>query len=348
MKRDESQTVGAPVNAEQFRYLFENVQDAVVEFELRDEDPIVALVNESFCEMFGVTPEEAVGSSLNDLIVPSKRVTESNRFDRRTAAGKRNYAIVDRLTEDGLKTLLYRGIPHDGGDRGFALYTDLTDEIRRERELAVLNRVLRYNLSAEVDTLLERAEYLLDAVDDPDLADAARDIRTSTLALERMTEEARDIERVLDADPDLEPAALDDAVQSALEDVALVDYADVTVELGDVPPVRSGGHLDRAIAALVDNAIRHTDARTPSVRIHATQTDETVALTVSDDGPGLPEQEHRLLTGEVELTPLDHGNGLGLWLVRWITTAYNGAVTYEERADGGSDITLELASASRT
>jgi len=331
-------------DAGRFQYLFEHVQDAVVEFELRDEEPIVATVNDAFCETFGVDRGEVVGASLNDLIVPSDRMTESDRFDQRTAAGKSNYAIVDRHTEDGLKTLLYRGIPYDGGDRGFALYTDLTDEIRQERELAVLNRVLRYNLSEEVDALLDATENLAASAEDPDVGDAAREIREHALALERTSEEARDVERVLDADPELEPTDLGDVVASALDDVPLADYADVTVDVAAAPPVTSGGHLDRAVAALVDNAIRYADAQTPSVRVTAERVDGAVALSVADEGPGLPDDERRLLTGDVEPTPLDHGSGLGLWLVRWIATAYDGAVTYEERDDGGA-VTLELRAA---
>lgn len=335
-------------DAARFRYLFENVQDAIVEFELRDEEPFVATVNDSFCGLFGADREAVVGESLNDLIVPSEYGSESSRFDRRTAAGKPNYAIVDRRTEDGLKTLLYRGIPYDGGDGGFALYTDLTDEIRQERELAVLNRVLRYNLSEEVDALLDHAERLADGVDDPALADDAAAVRERALALYRTSEEARDVERVLDADPALEPTDLGDVVDGALDDLQLAEYADVRVDVEDVPQVLSGGHLDRAVAALVDNAIRYADAQTPEVRITAERTGETVALTVSDDGPGLPDDERRLLTGEVDVTPLDHGSGLGLWLVRWIVTAYDGAVSYTENDGGGSDVTLALAAARRT
>ncbi|MCD2202624.1 PAS domain-containing sensor histidine kinase [Halobacterium sp. KA-6] len=345
MEGNDSSPLEPREDAGRFQYLFEHVQDAVVEFELDGEEPIVATVNDSFCEMFGVDREAVVGAPLNDLIVPSERVTESNRFDQRTAAGKSNYAIVDRRTEDGLKTLLYRGIPFDGGDSGFALYTDLTDEIRQERELAVLNRVLRYNLSEEVDALLDHAEALAENVENPKLADTAREIQERALALDRTSEEARDVERVLDADPDLEPTDLGDVVWAALDDVPLVDYADVTVDVEDAPQVMSGGHLDRAVAALVDNAIRYTDDETPRVQITARRIDGAVALTVSDDGPGLPDKERRLLTGDVDLTPLDHGNGLGLWLVRWIATAYDGAVTYEERASGGSDVTLELRAA---
>jgi len=327
--------------AERFRHLFENVQDAVVEFEFEDEEPVIRTVNDAFRSLFGLDGEKLVGTSLNDHIVPNDQRAQSDRFDRRTAAGKSNYAIVDRRTEDGVQTLLYRGIPYRDGERGFAIYTDLTDEIRQERELAVLNRVLRYNLSSEVGELTDHAERLIDGVEDPELAASAEAVRESALVLERMSKEARDVERALAADPDLEATTLDDVVADAVADVQLVSHADVSVDVADAPDVMTGGHLDRAVAALVDNAIRYADTPSPNVRVTAADHGDRVALRVRDEGPGLPEQERRLLTGEMRPTPLDHGSGLGLWLVRWIVTAYDGTVSYEE-TEGGGEITIEL------
>ncbi len=341
MKQDGTPPTASETDGERFRHLFENIQDAVVEFEFEDGEPIIRTVNDAFRALFGLEGEEIVGTSLNDHIVPNDQRAQSDRFDRRTAAGKSNDAIVDRRTEEGVQTLLYRGIPHRNGQRGFAVYTDLTDEIRQERELAVLNRVLRYNLSSEVGQLTDHAERLIEGVDDPELAASAESVRESALALERMSKEARDVERALDADPELKATSLDEVVTDALKDVQLVAHADVSVDLADTPDVMTGGHLDRAVAALVDNAIRYADVPTPNVWVTSTGLGDRVALRVRDEGPGLPEQERRLLTGEMRPTPLDHGSGLGLWLVRWIVTAYDGTVSYEETEVGG-EITLEL------
>lgn len=345
MDRDESSTLSQQSDTDRFRHLFENLQDAIVEFEFEDGAPIIRTVNEAFCSLFGVDADEVVGTDLNDRIVPNERQSQSSRFDRRTATGKSNYAIVDRRTEDGVQTLLYRGIPYQGGDRGFAVYADLTDEIRQERELAVLNRVLQHNVRSHVETLVDHAETLLDALEDPELADTAAAVHESALALDRTSTEARDIERALDADPSLTATDLDGVVETALADVPLTNRATVHVEIDDVSPVMTGGHLDRALAALVDNAIRYAETATPNVRITAHEGDGSVTVTVSDDGPGLPETEREVLTGKMSVTPLDHGSGLGLWLVRWIVTAYGGDVTYADGANGGSDITLTLRSA---
>jgi len=332
------------LDAERYRHLFEHVQDAIVDFEFVDGEPIVRHVNDAFVELFGFERSALRGESLNDCIVPSWLVGESDCFDRRTAEGQGSRAVVDRRTDEGVKTVLYRGVPYAGGDRGFAIYTDLTDEIRQERQLAVLNRVLRHNLRTEVTVLTGHAETLLERAEDPAVREAAEEIRESALTLSRLGDEARDLETVLDADPDLEQASLPEVLRDAIGAVPLLTRAELEAEVAGTPDPLTGGHLDRALAALLDNAVRHSDAETPQVTVRARPTDTGgVAVTVADDGPGLPERERRLLVGDLDPTPLDHGEGLGLWLVRWIVTAYGGRIEYSERAAGGSAITLHLA-----
>jgi len=333
------------LDAERYRHLFEHVQDAVVDFEFVDGEPVVRRANDAFLELFGVERDAIRGASLNDCVVPSWLVGESDRFDRRTAAGKPNRAVVDRRTDDGVKTVLYRGIPYDDGRRGFAIYTDLTDEITQERQLAVLNRVLRHTLRTEVNVLAGTAESLLEDLERPEHRAAAETIHESALTLARLGDEARDLERVLDADPDLAPTDLRDAVDAATDSVPLLERADLRVRIEGAPTALTGGHLDRALGALLDNAVRYSQAATPRVTVTGGATDGEVAVTVADDGPGLPDHERRLLTGDLDPTPLDHGEGLGLWLVRWIVTACGGSIEYADRPDGGSAITLRLRAA---
>jgi len=99
--------------------------------------------------------------------------------------------------------------------------------------------------------------------------------------------------------------------------------------------------LDKAISELVENAITANDTEHPSVQISVSQSDERwVEVCVSDTGPGLPEMEKNLLeTGEE--TPLSHGQGLGLWMVRSLVTRAGGSISVETSGDG-SEIRLEV------
>jgi len=98
-----------------------------------------------------------------------------------------------------------------------------------------------------------------------------------------------------------------------------------------------------AIEELIHNAIEHADADEPEVHAHISDSgaDEGIAITVADDGPEIPEHETGVLTSDEE-TPLEHSEGIGLWMVTWIVNAADGDITFERSDLGGSRIPLEF------
>lgn len=78
-----------------------------------------------------------VGDPLSGFTVPPEADDESTRFDQRTADGKCNSGVVTRLTADGPRDFLYRGIPYERDNRefGFAIYTDITERNKRKQKL---------------------------------------------------------------------------------------------------------------------------------------------------------------------------------------------------------------------
>jgi K+-sensing histidine kinase KdpD len=71
-----------------------------------------------------------------------------------------------------------------------------------------------------------------------------------------------------------------------------------------------------------------------------------VQLRVEDDGPGFTEAELAVhaTTGTTE-TALQHSDGIGLWLVRWIVDAYEGEFDIANADDGGAIVTVTLPAA---
>jgi sensor histidine kinase regulating citrate/malate metabolism len=81
----------------------------------------------------------------------------------------------------------------------------------------------------------------------------------------------------------------------------------------------------------VENAIKVK--RTATVEVTVCSGDDWVEISVTDDGPGMPEMEAEVLeTGEED--PLNHGNGLGLWMVRIIVRQASGNVSVKSTTDG--------------
>jgi signal transduction histidine kinase len=110
---------------------------------------------------------------------------------------------------------------------------------------------------------------------------------------------------------------------------------DVRVELDVAPDVvlpGSSGHLDRLVTNLVDNAVRHASA---TVRVRVAAEDGDAVLVVSDDGPGIPEDQREAVFGR--FTRLDAarardagGAGLGLPIARDIAHLHGGTLVYDD------------------
>jgi PAS domain S-box-containing protein len=332
-----------------FRHLFDNVQDAVVEFDIEDGEPIVRHVNPAFVAVFGYERAEIVDESLNEYIVPDARIEEAATFDSRTGAGEHNKAVVRRETATGMGRFLYRGVPYEGWDgtaRGFAIYSDITDQTRREHRLQVLHRVLRHNLRNEVNVVDACAELLADELDDERLSELAGEIRHRAANLEHLSDEAGRVNRVLDdAAGQRRTIELDRAVARVVDEASdRHPDAEFRREIPASFAVSATPHLELAVAELLDNAARHNSSDSPQVVVSASTdaTDDWVRLSVADDGPAIPAAEQRTATTDADPTQLEHGSGLGLLLVRWITDAAGGTVEIGERDGGGNVVTLRL------
>jgi signal transduction histidine kinase len=100
--------------------------------------------------------------------------------------------------------------------------------------------------------------------------------------------------------------------------------------------------LRRALAVLIDNALRHTRDGVHVV-IEAAATARGVTLTVADDGPGVdpvlvPELFQRFRRGHTQ----GEGSGLGLSLARALVEAQSGQARLENRAEGGARAVIEF------
>ncbi|MFC5345973.1 ATP-binding protein [Brevundimonas staleyi] len=101
--------------------------------------------------------------------------------------------------------------------------------------------------------------------------------------------------------------------------------------------------LRRAVANLIDNAVKYGDA----ARVEAVRSGDQAVVTVSDDGPGLPEDELEIAfepfqRGERSRNRQTGGAGLGLAVARQAARAAGGDVTLTNRPDGGLTATLSL------
>jgi PAS domain S-box-containing protein len=346
----EPQTDGE-VSEDRYQHLLEHIQDAVVEFEIVDNDPIIRGVNNSFVDIFGYNRQEAQGESLNELIVPEWLIDEAKELDERTSSGDINYRQVTRETDSGLREFLYRGIPYEKDTcsiGGFAVYTDLTEINQQEERLQVMNRVLRHNLRNKSNVISGHTTQLLAELEtqSEEKTAAAIAIENASNDLEKLAKEAKIIHHVLtDTSSDTNTLDCIPLIHKVVKEYERSNpEVAFETQLPESIEIRANGALRFAISSLVDNAIEHNTSDVPRVRIRVT-TDEAngwVSVYVDDNGPQIPATERKVITGEEEISPLHHGSGLGLWLATWITEMFGGQLSFSMNDLGGNSIHIRL------
>ena len=116
------------------------------------------------------------------------------------------------------------------------------------------------------------------------------------------------------------------------------------VPSGDVAIEGNRSLIAQALANLVDNAIKYTPAD-GAVRISAHTGENSVELSVSDSGPGIPlEDRARVVDRFVRLEASRHspGTGLGLSLVAAVAHFHNAELSLEDNVPSGLKAVLRF------
>jgi PAS domain S-box-containing protein len=311
----------------------ETLQEALV---VLDWDDHVLDVNETAAELFGGPTERMIGDPVRSVIdgldgtaLPPEA---TGTVALRTSKGRRRFqfsvSAVDQATTNDEDNPVARTV----------LLRDITDRETREQRLAVLNRILRHNVRNDLDVVLAYADH----VDDEELRTGIRE-RTTTLL--ESSKKVREAEAVMIERTDApEPVDLTD-VANAVADAFRSEDGSAAISLTCPDELVISTHrtvLRRALSELVENALEHATTDSPRVELTVrAASDETVELSVADDGPGLPERERKILAAGTE-TQLQHGRGIGLWFVTWAVTQLGGEVQFRENDPEGSIVTIRL------
>ncbi|MEZ3116345.1 histidine kinase N-terminal 7TM domain-containing protein [Halobaculum sp. MBLA0147] len=140
------------------------------------------------------------------------------------------------------------------------------------------------------------------------------------------------------ADGEAEESTDDSATDDSTRDPSDAPAPRVVVDVpADLRLTLDPRPLGLAVETLVENGVTHGGE---TVVVAARHHDGEVVVSVADDGPGIPDHELSPLAAGRE-TALDHGSGLGLWLVRWSADAL-GAELDVDTTDG-TTVTLRFS-----
>ena len=243
-------------------------------------------------------------------------------------------------------TVTGRAVEEDGETVFELALQDITERKERQQQLAVLNRVLRHNLRNAMNVIKGNTQLLGEAVDERHQSQIDA-IEQRVENLEQLSNKAGTMRSLFDQGREVTSAVEMRDLLAELRDAFESSYpgATLSVEAFDPVAVQADVRLKMALHEILDNAVVHNDSAEPAVSVTVTPagskpSDRWVDVTITDNGPGVPEDEWQAIeTGEE--TPLQHGTGLGLWLVYWTVSLLGGDIELST-VESGSQIVLTL------
>jgi PAS domain S-box-containing protein len=321
---------------ERYRRLFEESRDAIV---LTTPGGTVVDVNDAAVDLFGYSRDELLRLDAAELYAdPDER---SRRIVPAIEEGPSSGLLEAEMRHcEGHTFLATAAVTVHQNEAGHpeliqALVRDITERRRLEEELLQVQDEERQRLGKElhdgvcstltavnIKVSTAAAELRDDkSIDPSDLDEVSEYVKLAA-------DEARAISH------GLSPVGMEGGLLSALENLA--SQMEVRGELicsfevvGSVPDLseETATHLYRIAQEATTNAVKHAEAGHVWIRLEAD--DETLVLTIRDDGPGFASSE-------------SEGMGLGMRTMRYRANIVDASLTTEDALDGGALIRCEL------
>jgi heavy metal sensor kinase len=267
---------------------------------------------------------------------------------------------IARVADEIQATDLSRRIDLEGPDDELKRLADIFDRMlerlddafsMQRRFVADASHELRNPLAVirtNVDVALSNPQATPE-----ELRNAAQVVRRATDRMSRMVDDLLALARL--DDPSLRRESVDlvtIALEVAEENGELARSADTSIDVsgavGTTAVKGDGDALKRAVSNLVDNALRFAPPGS-AVVLEAGRVEGWVFVAVTDDGPGIPSEEHervfeRFYRTDRSRASSSGGSGLGLAIVRQIARGHGGSATVFSAPGAGATFVMWLPS----
>jgi len=323
---DPEDTLSTPLNNDLAYELLHAVNDAI--FVQDPETGEILDVNETMCEMYGYSREEACQLNIDDLStgIPPYTHAHSVEYVEKAAAG--NPQVFEWQAKDSEGNIFWVEVSMR---RAFleddllivVLVRDISERkaheeaLQNQRDnLKLLNEIIRHDIRNDLQLVTAYAELLEDHVD-KDGKEYLETLHQSAWNAVDLTVAARDLSQVmLQSHSETEAIGLASVLQEQVEATRKsLTHADITIE-GSVPQVsvEADGFLESVFRNLLKNAVQHNDKDYPKVTVTAEQTGDLLEVRIADNGPGIPESRKEEIFGKGEKGLESEGTGIGLYL----------------------------------
>ena len=359
---------------DRFETLFEHLPTPVVHCTVADGVGTIQRTNQAFESVFGHDPSDLEGEALCGVLDTDNPNGISALVERALTTPAQQIELPCHTTQGPRHFALHFAVHHrpDGDVEGYAMFVDITEQKRRERELKEskeaaekenrMKSTFLANMSHEIRTpltsILGFSEAIEEAVRDPDAPDVPIQefSRRISEGGERLLET---LDSVLNLS-ELEAGAMEfplgpiNLTAEARDVVTLFEREAQNANIAlhshtSAPPVHvraNQGALRRVQRNLLSNALKYTDEG-GTVVVRVRETPDAGVLEVEDNGIGMhPDEVDDLFNAFKQASTgsarVYEGSGLGLAVVERLVDRMDGTIDVTTEKGEGTTFTVRL------
>lgn len=308
-------------------------------------------VNDRYAEMVGWSQDALIGREVGEVNPEFDQSQFDEYWNSYSPEETRIYETVHRTAGGEEFPVQARITRLEIANQEFNVGTvqDITELEKRREQLDVLRRVLRHDLRNRLNVVAGYVDLIEIHLDETDqLRTHFEQIQAEIEHLLATSENSRRLEELLDmtaAQSGAQPAPI--RLDSLLKDAVSKTrskFSSVDINYTDPGPVevRAADYLGQTITHVLSNAVIHNDNDRPRVDVDAGCREDTVLVSIADNGPGIPRERRDLVFGREERDQLHHGRGFGLFFVKNVVEESGGDIWIEDNEPRGAVFKIEL------
>lgn len=197
----------------------------------------------------------------------------------------------------------------------------------------VIARILRHDVRNKLTPMMGYANTIVSEAGEP-ISGYAAEIVEDCKELEQTAENAREMRNVVQNRDQMTTVSLATAVRAAAASVEQeFSGVELVSHISATPDVTAHPEFGTAIRHLIRNGFQHNDSETPRVEVVVEHRRDGLAVEVTDNGSGIDAYPLEVLERHGE-SALEHGSGVGLWIVDRIVKYSEAALTFETDGTG--------------
>jgi PAS domain S-box-containing protein len=330
-----------------------------------DNNDVIQLANNSFCDMSGYTYSELIGQKAASLFLTTKtKGIIKDKVKERENGISDSYEIKINIKTGEDKYWLISGAPNynvNGELIGtIGIHLDITEqkklEIQKEQLLSKLEKQNEYLneyaqvVSHDLKSPLRSIHTLISWIKDDNEKEFNEQTSQYLAMIEDKVEKMDDLikgiltySKVESNKVALEDINLNEVIQNIIEIIHIPDHIEVKI-VNLLPTLRVDRfRMQQLFQNLISNAVNYCDKKIGLVEVGVTENDKEYIFTIKDNGTGIDKKyQNKVFELFQSFSNEEKSTGIGLSIVKRIVDNYNGKIWMDSELGIGTTFYIKL------